>query len=61
MEKMEKGLKELMDFAAHGGSNSVNRLDSPELPWGLDHQPKNIDRATHGASHIGGRRWPCQT
>ena len=29
--------------------------------WALEHQPKNIHGATHGAGHICGRAWPCWT
>ena len=32
MKELEKGLKELKGFQPHGGSNSVNWPEPPELP-----------------------------
>ena len=33
MQELEKGLKELRGVQPHGGSNSVNQPEPPELPW----------------------------
>jgi hypothetical protein len=48
MEELEKGLKELREFAASWREQQSSR--------GLGHQPKNTHGATHGAGHICGRR-----
>ena len=67
MEEMEKGLKEMRQFASprreqhcqQGGSNIVNRPDSPpsQSAAGLYHQSNYTHGATHGVGHTCGRRW----
>jgi hypothetical protein len=60
MEELEKGLKELRGFAAQWREQQCQQARRPPHPRssrGLDHQPKNTHRATHGAGHICGRRW----
>ena len=32
MEELEKGLKELKEFATHRKNNNINQLDPPEGP-----------------------------
>ena len=56
MGELEKGLKEMRGFAAHGESNRGNWSDCWRS-WTLEHQAKNTNGGTHGSGHICGREW----
>ena len=62
MEELEKGLKELMRFAAPWGKQQFQHVSSPrQSSQELDYQPKNTHGGTHGAGHICDRGRPCWT
>jgi hypothetical protein len=62
LEKGQKELKELKEFASHRENNYINQTDPhPKSSQELNQQSKSTHGGSLGSSGICNRRWPCLT